>query len=235
MIQSCIDYCELKAFRLTEIELESLKELKTPKGVVLKVSTQNLDTEIIIVNKSANEVDFKVVLDKVLLIISDKMYSDNGDTLAACVVREATKKSITLSIAESLTGGMLCSSIVDVAGSSKVLNEGFVTYSNEAKVRRLHVKLKTLEDKGAVSEETAREMVNGLLENKDISLAISTTGCAGPGSDEKNTPVGTAYIGYGDRNDIKVVKVDIDGDRTTIRKTVTNLALYIALIFIRNK
>ena len=101
-----------------------------------------------------------------------------------------SEKSITLSTAESCTGGLLSSRLTDVSGSSSYINQNFVTYANKAKIELLGVSNKTIEQYGVVSEETALEMARGLQEKYTCDIAISTTGIAGPtgGSDKK--PVG---------------------------------------------
>lgn len=101
------------------------------------------------------------------------------------LVRLLAKKQMTITTAESCTGGLIAGTIVNVAGASDVLNEGYVTYSNEAKQRLVHVKAETLERFGAVSEETAREMAAGAAKAAGSDVAISATGIAGPGGGTK--------------------------------------------------
>ncbi|MEG1394451.1 MAG: CinA family protein [Clostridia bacterium] len=164
-----------------------------------------------------------------------KIYSDSDVSLAQCVVDRALEKGVRISLAESITGGMICSSLVDVSGSSKVLVEGLVAYMEESKVRRLHVKLKTLEKYGIVSAPVAKEMVQGLLENSNVTLSLSTTGCAGPSSDQYDTPVGLAFIAIGNKDGITAQEVMFEGSRNYIRNCVKETALYMLLKNINNK
>lgn len=105
------------------------------------------------------------------------------------------EKDLKLSLAESLTGGMIAQRIVNVSGASDVFGYGFVTYSNKAKHKCLGVKKSTLKEKGAVSAKCAREMAKGACKESGADISISVTGLAGPGGGTKETPVGTVFMG----------------------------------------
>ena len=132
------------------------------------------------------------------------------------------EKNLTISTAESCTGGMIASKLVDVSGISKSFMEGLVTYSNVSKTKRLKVKKETLEKYGAVSEETAREMLAGLT----TDIGISTTGIAGPDWGTKEKPVGLVYIGIKVENEIQIFRKELKGDRNKIRQRASMYALY---------
>lgn len=151
--------------------------------------------------------------------------------LAETLVRELIEKGLKIAFAESCTGGMLTSSVVDIPDASKVLYEGVVTYSNEAKAARLGVSEKTLEAFGAVSGETAAEMAEGLLKNADIGVA--TTGIAGPSGGTPEKPVGLVYIAVSGKNGTVVIKNNFGGDRKAVRTKTRNKALKEALGYIR--
>lgn len=104
-------------------------------------------------------------------------------TVAALLERARTA-GVMIATAESCTGGMVAAALTDVAGSSDVVERGFVTYSNAAKMQMLGVRQATLEAHGAVSEQVAREMADGALANAPVQLAVSITGIAGPGGSE---------------------------------------------------
>ena len=114
--------------------------------------------------------------------------------LAKEIVTKCSVLNKKLTIAESCTGGMIAGYITSVSGSSNIFDRGFVTYSNEAKIDLLNVKKATLKNHGAVSFETAIEMVEGAINNSIASVAISITGVAGPKGGTKVNPVGTVYI-----------------------------------------
>ena len=127
------------------------------------------------------------------------------------VALELIKSNKTLSIAESCTGGLLSSLMTDISGSSSYIKANFITYANEAKQEYLNVKKETLETYGAVSNQTATEMVLGLLEKTNADYAIATTGIAGPTGGSKDKPVGLIYIGIGNKNgNIQVEKYNVD-------------------------
>ena len=106
----------------------------------------------------------------------------------------AKSQRATIATAESCTGGMITAALTDIPGSSSVVDRGFVTYSNAAKMQMLGVSAKTLKDFGAVSEETAREMADGALRAAGTTLAVSVTGIAGPGGSE-HKPEGRVCFG----------------------------------------
>ena len=115
--------------------------------------------------------------------------------LSLKIVKLLTKKKLTVSFAESCTGGLLASSITSISGSSNVFNMGLVTYSNNAKVKLLQVPKKTITKHGAVSHETCLSMVKNLSKISKSNISISITGVAGPNGGTKEKPVGLVYIG----------------------------------------
>ena len=121
------------------------------------------------------------------------------------------EKKVTLATAESCTGGMLASRIIDVPGVSEVFKAGFVTYANEAKQNLIGVKEDTLAQFGAVSEQTAREMVLGAIKAAKADMAVATTGIAGPGGGTKEKPVGLVYIACGSADAIIVERCLFSG------------------------
>ena len=130
--------------------------------------------------------------------------------------------------AESCTGGMVAAALTDIAGSSDVFERGFVTYSNEAKQDVLGVSGHTLSERGAVSEETAREMAAGALENSRADLAVSITGIAGPGGGTSDKPVGLVWFTVVGRGVEAVASKQLfpdDEGRPAIRQAATLHAL----------
>ena len=138
------------------------------------------------------------------------------------VLETTVKDLFTEGDIESCTGGMIASKLIEVPGISENFIEGIVSYSNEAKIKRLKVKKETLEKYGAVSEEVAREMLAGLK----TDIGISTTGIAGPDGGTKNKPVGLVYIGIKVKDEVKVFKRELKGDRNKIRQRAMMHALY---------
>lgn len=117
-------------------------------------------------------------------------------SLAEQVVKKLMEKGWTISFAESCSGGMACARLVDVPDASKVLNASFVTYANEAKMGLLGVQNATLEQWGAVSEQTAGEMALGVAKANKATVGVAISGIAGPGGGTAEKPVGTVCFGF---------------------------------------
>lgn len=128
-------------------------------------------------------------------------------TLAQQVVALAREKGVTITAAESCTGGMVSAALTDIAGSSAMFERGFITYSNAAKVDMLGVTQTTLDAHGAVSEQTAREMAIGAQAAANADIAISITGIAGPGGSE-HKPEGRVCFAIATRADVSSVQHD---------------------------
>ena len=138
------------------------------------------------------------------------------------IINKLIKNNITISTTESCTGGLLAYNITKNKDSSKVYKGGYITYSNDLKVKDLNVKKTTLKNYGAVSKETAKEMVKGLFFKTRTNICISTTGIAGPGGGSKNKPVGLVYIGIQVNGKIEVLKKNFKGSRIEIQKKCVN-------------
>ena len=134
-------------------------------------------------------------------------------------------RKLTISTAESCTGGMIASRLINYPGISEVFLEGAVTYSNEAKERTLNVKKKTLDTYGAVSEETAKEMAIGISKRTGSDISVVTTGIAGPGGGSEEKPVGLVYIGLYYKGNVKAFKYIFNGNRHNVRTKATVTAL----------
>ena len=126
--------------------------------------------------------------------------------LSLKIVKLLTKKKLTVSFAESCTGGLLASTITSISGSSKVFDMGLVTYSNDTKVKLLKVPKKTINKYGAVSYETCLSMVKNLSKISKANISVSITGVAGPKGGTKEKPVGLVFIGIKKGNNIIVRK-----------------------------
>ena len=135
------------------------------------------------------------------------------------------EKKLTVTTAESCTGGMIASSIVSVSGSSAIFKSSVVTYSNEMKSKILNIPLTLINENGAVSKVIAYTMAYNVLDlmNSDISIAV--TGIAGPGGGSKNKPVGLVYIGIGTKQNIVTKRYQFKGNRLKVRQETTLEAL----------
>ena len=126
------------------------------------------------------------------------------------VVEKFKNENLTLSTAESCTGGWLSKIITEISGSSEIFMGGVCSYSNDIKHNVLGVKEETLKNFGAVSEETAREMSEGIVKLMDTSVGVGITGIAGPASDNTNKPVGLIYISITHNGKTDVIKLEND-------------------------
>lgn len=162
-------------------------------------------------------------------------YQMNTKTEQA-VARILFNFSIKISTAESCTGGLLSSRLTDVAGSSSFVKENFVTYANEAKKELLGVSQETLDKFGAVSEECAKEMAEGLYEKTGCDVAISTTGIAGPTTPEAGKPVGLMYVAIKNKYDLQVKKIEVNphNSRKVIKFLFTQSAFEFLIDFLQS-
>ena len=138
------------------------------------------------------------------------------------------KLDLTVSVAESCTGGLISSNLVAVPGASKVFQVGLVSYSNQSKNYFLKVPLNILKKYGAVSEQTAKLMVKGLSINSNSSIFIGVTGIAGPNSEATDKPVGLVYHSFllKSVNKMEVIKKNYKGSRESIRNSATLYSIY---------
>ncbi len=139
--------------------------------------------------------------------------------------RALTARGLTVSTAESCTGGLVAARLVNYPGISAALGEAHVTYANEAKMRYCGVRKETLDAYGAVSEQTAREMAQGLRERSGADIAVATTGIAGPSGGTKEKPVGLVYVACADKFGVLVERLNLSGSRERIRTLATLRAL----------
>ena len=166
---------------------------------------------------SLNEDDLDRCMDAFYEKFNQYIFGDLDDTLEGVVVKLLKESNKTISFAESCTGGMIASTIVNISGSSTVFKESFVTYSNDAKMKYLKVPFKVLEEFGAVSNECAHEMANGLFKQTKADVCLSVTGIAGPTGGTEEKPVGLVHFGLYHNGKIKTAKRVFNGNRTMVR------------------
>ena len=176
--------------------------------------------------KTQDEADnlIEPVAKEIYARLGEYIYGEDDTTLVEALVKKLTEKKLTISTAESCTGGLIASEITSVAGSSEIFGSGYVTYANSAKMKMLGVKDKTLADFGAVSSETAKEMAEGAKAASGADIAVSVTGIAGPGGGTPEKPVGLVYAALADNDGTIVQKFNLDGNRDKVRRrTVKNV------------
>ena len=152
------------------------------------------------------------------------------------LVQKALRKNRMLAVGESCTGGIISSIITSVPGSSKVFDQGLVTYSNKAKIDLLGVKESTLKNQGAVSKEVVIEMVSGLFRISQANIALSISGVAGPGNLNSQKPEGLIWIAYGFKGSMintQMLKISPLG-RDHVRQKGSEEALKLLLKLLEN-
>ncbi len=155
----------------------------------------------------------------------------SNSELAIAVFEACHERGIMVATAESCTGGMIIAALTDIAGSSAVVDRGFITYSNEAKIDMLGVRAATLDAHGAVSRETVIEMAAGALARSRAGLTLAVTGIAGPSGGSAQKPVGLVWFGVGMGGDTVTAECRLFGDnsREFIRGETVRHALELGL------
>lgn len=148
------------------------------------------------------------------------------NTTIAKISKILHEKKLLITTAESCTGGLIAKKITDLAGSSAIFERGYVTYSNQAKQDMLGVSSHTLNTYGAVSEQVAKQMASGALENSLSDISLSISGIAGPSGGSKDKPVGTVCFGWMKKGESAISETKVfTGDRETIREKASEHAL----------
>ncbi|WIK66991.1 competence/damage-inducible protein A [Globicatella sanguinis] len=160
-----------------------------------------------------------------IYLVGTSEVSETQTEMHRVLARTLIDNQLTISVAESLTGGDVASLLIEQSGVSQVFKEGIVCYSNESKISTVGVKESTLNQFGAVSSEVAREMVMGVAQRLNADVAIATTGLAGPESDESGKPVGLVYVGTYYKGQAEVKEYHFFGDRALIRDRAAKNAL----------
>lgn len=227
--ESTVIRCVGAPARLIDTAISNAKKFIGGDGVFFNVKENFDDFRIEIVYSSlAPKIKLDETVRELVKTLGDYVYALEDIPLAEQLFRLLKLRRMKISVAESFTGGGLGKRLVEVPGVSEVYFEGLNTYSNEAKMLRLGVSELTLNQRGAVSAETAYQMAEGLLNTGNCDVAVSTTGIAGPKSDNTSKPVGLAYIGVGVEGDIAVYKFNFAGDRQSVSERAINHALFLA-------
>jgi len=168
-------------------------------------------------NKDEASVMLAPVVGEIKSRLGGAVYSEDGQTLEEVVFGLLKENGLVMATAESCTGGMLSGRITDIPGSSEIFERAYVTYSNRAKVEDLGVSPDTLNRYGAVSRETALEMVGGLKQKTGATVGVAITGIAGPGGGTAEKPVGLVFIAAYVKDKVWCKKLELMGNRERIR------------------
>ena len=221
----------LRVAGMGESDLDQLiapvyKGYQNPATTILAASG---DIQVYLRARCATEAEADALLGEVAgpieLLLGDRVYSRNGETLEAVVGGLLRHHRATVSVAESLTGGMLGERFTSVAGSSQYFIGGFITYTNKMKIEMLGVAPELLDKVGAVSRGVAEAMAVGARHRTKSTYALSVTGVAGPATGAETAPVGTTFISVADDTGTEVLERQFLGDRTRIRNFASQVAL----------
>jgi nicotinamide-nucleotide amidase len=197
--------------------------------LILKITAQSTEESISnkIIDKTSNEI---------ILRLKEYVFGFDDDSIEVIIKKLLTEKKKTVSVAESCTGGLISKILTDVSGSSEYISMNVTTYSNEAKMELLEVKEKTLEQYGAVSEQTAQEMAEGIKRLSQSDFGLSITGIAGPTGGSEEKPVGLVFVGITDGKNTQIEKFLFPPKlpRTEIRTRAAHKALHLLKDFINN-
>lgn len=228
-----------------EIELKKILEEQTNPTVALYAKETEVMVRVTAGASSEDEciklLDKKIeeissICGKYIYLIGDDSISSSQTEMDRVVAELLVKNDITILVAESCTGGLVAANLINYPGISSVLLEGCVTYSNEAKMKRLGVKKETLENYGAVSSQTAEEMAACIAKSLNSEIGLSATGIAGPDGGTSKKPVGLVYFGIYYKGEIFSVKRIFSGDRRKIRERATREALnQVRLLLLKSK
>ena len=187
---------------------ESIKLAYLPKPGIIRLRLTGR-------GKDKEEVQSQISVEgcKLKYILGDAVFDEEDTPLEILIGNLLREKNLTVSTAESCTGGSIAAKLTSVSGSSDYFKGGIVAYSNEIKESLLGVSSETLKKQGAVSEETVIEMVKGAMKALKTDCAVSTSGIAGPGGGTKEKPVGTVWIAAAYKNEIRTMKQDTDRGR----------------------
>ncbi len=230
----------IKTIGIGESTLEELLKPIMKNHDNLTISTyakpEQVDIKVTGKSKKFKELNktIKYTIEDIKKIVGNYIYSYDNEKIEESLFKLLLKQNMKIAFCESCTGGLLASNFTKIPGVSQVFDRGIVTYSNKAKIEELGVKKETLEKYTAVSKETAFEMAKGLLNKSNVDMTISTTGYAGPKSDNTNEKVGLVYIGLATKDNVSVIRCNFTGDRETIQNKVATKAFYEARKYILN-
>lgn len=220
ILSQMIKICGYGESKVEEMILDLIDKQTNP---TLATYAKLKEVHLRVTARAASEEEAKKLLKPVVKEIKkrfgDAVYTtDENETLQDAVVKLLKKHELTVTTAESCTGGLLAGTLVSVPGVSDVFKEGFVTYSNKAKRRHLDVSKSTLRKYGAVSAQTAKEMAKGGVFATDADVCVAITGLAGPDGATPEKPVGLVYIACYMNDKVQVEEFHFKGNRQKIRE-----------------
>jgi nicotinamide-nucleotide amidase len=210
----------------SDVQHAAQRALAGYEGIVLTVLAKPGDVRVLLLDDGAGESAIASAAAAVATEIGEACYTTSGETLAQSLLAEFDARDLTLATAESCTGGLVSAAITDVPGSSEVFLGGVVSYANQMKMDALGVPPGLLAQYGAVSEQTARAMAEGVRELSGADIAVSVTGVAGPGGGTASKPVGLVWFAVAEANgSVAAMRNFARGGRDSIRARAASTAL----------
>ncbi|MDY6934265.1 MAG: CinA family nicotinamide mononucleotide deamidase-related protein [Spirochaetota bacterium] len=185
--------------------------------------------------KSGYNLSKDEILQESRRVFGDRLLSQKSTNLEMELIDLLRERGMTISTAESCTGGLISKRITDIPGASDVFMGGMITYSNSSKIKQLDVSAESINQFGAVSEEVAKEMAKGIRDNFNSSIGLSVTGVAGPGGGSEGKQVGTVCFGFATPEGIESLKLDIGSDRDRVRFFSSQYALDHVRIYLKKR
>lgn len=222
-----IKICGMGESKVAEV-INDLIEIQTNPTIATYAKGGEVHLRITASGSDAKEArnSIKPIVKELKKRFGDKIYTTReSETLEQHVLGLLKRRHMTLTTAESCTGGLLAGTLINVPGASDIYNEGYITYANESKHKILGVKKKTLKNEGAVSEACAKEMAKGAAKAAGANAAVAVTGIAGPGGGTEEKPVGLVYIACSINGKVWVEQHQLNGDRQKVRDLTVKRAL----------
>ncbi|MDP3024357.1 MAG: competence/damage-inducible protein A [candidate division Zixibacteria bacterium] len=215
-------------------KLDSVLKAKSPVKLGFLPSFSGVDIKLRITSESEDlaRKDISEIEQKIREILNENIYGMDKESLEEVVGRLLSDKKKTISVAESCTGGLIGAKFTSISGSSNYFMDGVISYSNQSKMEFLKIPREIIEKYGAVSEEVAILMAEGIRKVSNTDYGVSATGIAGPTGGTEEKPVGLVYIGFAHENDSYARKFIFGGDRQTIRERTAQAALNLVRLFI---
>lgn len=210
----------------SDTQVAAARALGDAPGVRLTVLARPGDVQVILLDEGAGDGALDTAAIAVRAALGDACYADDGSSLAASVVSMATAAEVTFAFAESCTGGLIAAAVTDVPGASACFLGGIVAYDDRVKRQVLEVDADVLERHGAVSEETARAMAEGVRAKTGADIAVSVTGIAGPGGGSADKPVGLVWFAVSTADGTRTIERRFSGGgRASVRDRASAFAL----------
>jgi nicotinamide-nucleotide amidase len=207
----------------------AIQDILRGSAPVVGLTAKDAGVDIRIIASDANAEQAQALADRTEAAIreklGDRVFATDGQSMEEVVGALLKQRRLTISVAESCTGGLVGARITGISGSSEYFERGVVTYSNRAKTELLGVPPELIERHGAVSSQVAAAMAQGIRQAAKTDIGVSVTGIAGPGGGSEQKPVGLVYIGLATGQDVKVTEHRFLGDRELIRIRSSQMAL----------